>query len=317
VSGSDVCERHRYRWAGRSDHAHPRCDRPQWLVCRDCGDRLHAACGASSRVKCVPCSVRYRRRVRRVFASGWTDNPLQRVYMLTVTPPGDDLHALPSGEVCPCTPEGGVSVPLFNATAGRSFSKLMVYMRRAYGDVQYGRAAECQDGKRRADEDNGRQAIHFHVLMRVERWQQLEHDYRPKDPYCALRLMIERCGFGHAIKLDLASEHAAHYCAKYVSKSAVDRDSMPWLDLATGEVTRASHYRTWSASRRWGSTMKAIKQEQAAWARAEEAAAAVAPATQPVLLAGAEGAGPLDPNTDYSTATLAVRGLSEWKETAL
>ena len=242
-----------------------------------------------------------------MFLSGWTESPNQRVYMLTVTAPGDRWHALPSGDVCRCTPEGGVSLPAFNATAGRGFSKLLVYMRRRYGDVQYGKAAECQE----------RGALHFHVLMRVEKWRALERDFRQNDPFCELRSLVERCGFGHEIDLGLAGSQQATYWAKYVSKTAADRDSMPWLDFRTGEVTRANRYRPWSASRRWGSTMKPIKQAQAAWAIAKASPLRGADATEAGTPAGAIGAGPLDHNTASSTGSTIETGVIEWKAATL
>jgi hypothetical protein len=187
------------------------------------------------------------------------------------------------------------------------FSRLITYMRRRYGKIQYCKAAEVQD----------RGALHFHVLMRVEDWHSMERDFRNGDPFCSLRMLIEHCGFGHEIDLTLASENQASYCAKYVSKTATDREAMPWLDLSTGEVTRANRYRPWSSSRRWGSTMKSIKQAQAAWAIAKAAAPAAADAAEAGTPAGAVGAGPLDHNTASSTGSTIETGVIEWKAATL
>jgi len=65
-----------------------------------------------------------------VFASGWSDNPLKVMVMLTVTAPGDHAHALRNGQPCPCTPEGGISVGEFNTLAGQAFNRLMQDLRR-------------------------------------------------------------------------------------------------------------------------------------------------------------------------------------------
>jgi hypothetical protein len=128
------------------------------------------------------------------------------------------------------------------------------------------------------------------------------------DPEAPLRLLAIKHGFGHSVDLQLVtSESAASYCAKYVSKSASDRDRLPWLDRATGEVvTGCRRYRTWTASRRWGLTMLALKRAQAAWfleaAAGEPAQGANAP--EPIT-GGATGTAkpsPLDPRIPSYTA---------------
>jgi hypothetical protein len=305
---------HQLRYAGRTNEPHHSCERPYWLGCL-CGYRIASRCGASARSRCGPCSESYRRRVRRVFQSGWTDRPTDRVLLLTVTAPGDREHFLRDGSPCPCTPEGGMSVAESNSDASKRFNRLMQQIRRRYGKAsQYAKAAEIQDGKRRRDHV-GRGALHFHILLRVERPDLMLRDYRASDPECPLRVMVERYGFGHSMDLQVVEVTTASYCAKYVSKSADDRSDMPWLDRQTGVVVSGNgRYRTWTASRSWGLTMKAVRAAQAAWWQAGQASGGETPAAGRQAGAGvaAEG-GPLDPNTmSYTSAVFASRliGLS-------
>ena len=151
------CGEPKWRWAGRSKAPHDRCDRPERLVCSGCDAVRVRRCGRSSRVACVPCSESYRHRVRRVFESGYSDRPTDRLYLLTLTAPGRRQHRRKDGRFCACTAEGGVTLAEWNASAGGRFNDFMTYLRRLLGDVQYARAAEVQ----------GRGALHFHVLLRL------------------------------------------------------------------------------------------------------------------------------------------------------
>lgn len=240
-----------------------------------------------------------------MFLSGWTDRPTERLVLLTVTAPGEQEHLLRDGSLCPCTPVGGISVAEYNATASERFNRLMQALRRKYGEeLQYARAAEVQDGKRRHD-GQGRGALHFHVLLRLDHPRRLLQDFKPSDPYCVLRQLVESHGFGHAVDLQEVPESVASYCAKYVSKSADDRQQMPWLDRRTGEIVEGNgRYRTWTASRKWGLTMQAVRAAQSAWfregsdpegPRGADAAGGRQAADAAVPQAGE--AGPLDSNT--------------------
>src|SRR5207245_11522600 len=112
----------------------------------------------------------------------------------------------------------------------------------------------------------------------------------------------EHHGFGHEIELEIATETAAHYCAKYVSKSCDDRQALPWLDPNTGEIrTGNGRYRPWSASRRWGATMTSIRATQAAWAQAAEATAG-----EPPQAAAPADAAALEPKTHRYTNDPAI-----------
>jgi hypothetical protein len=206
-----------------------------------------------------------------VFASGLVHG--QVLLQLTLTAPGDDLHFRADGQPCMCTPAGGINVAEFNANIGTYFNRFITSVRRTIGHVAYAQAAEVQDGKRRED-GCGRGALHKHITLRcsprtaallLSMWDE-------RDPDCALRVLAMRMGFGHSMKLDVqpAEERArvrwAGYCAKYAAKSCDDRNSMPWLNKATGEVEDGqARYRTWSASRDWGLRMCEVKQLQREW----------------------------------------------------
>jgi len=307
-----VCGESKWRWAGPSKEAHPRCDRPERLVCQGCDAVLVRRCSRSSRVACIPCSESYRHRVRRVFESGYSDRPTDRLHLLTVTAPGRRQHRRNDGSWCRCTPKGGVNLAEWNASAGANFNHFMTYLRRLVGDVQYARAAEVQE----------RGALHFHVLVRLPAGTDVRALWAPGDPDCPLRLLAIRWGFGHEIDLqavDCSSSRAANYCAKYVSKSASDRDSLPWLDVRTGEVTTGcSRYRVWTASRRWGLTMAAIRAAQAAWWQADSAGGGREGAQRPEAGAGGtdgrQAGGALDHSSrSYTAVVRSAGGVPCWQ----
>lgn len=286
---------HAYRFAGRAEPI-DRCDRPTRLICLLCGLVLVTRCSASSRAKCAPCGATYRGRVRRVFASGWTDRPTDRLYFLTLSAPSEHgPHAMPSGDVCPCTPEGGIHLAEWNATAGRRWNDFITDLRRDLGPAEYCKSAETQD----------RGALHFHALIRTDQVLNLRW----------VRQLAMHHGFGHEVTCDLLdgeqhSKRASGYCAKYASKSADDRELVPWLDRRTGElIVGAPRLRVWTASRRWGATMAQIKATQAAWARREAEAAAEAPASPAAAPADPTEAGPgLDDRPASATDTGASYG---------
>lgn len=263
-----VCERPKWAYGGRSVFGHEACERPMRLVCGGCGASVVTRCGRSSRAKCAPCGETYRRRVRRVFLSGWSDNPRYRLWLLTVTAPGQRVHRRPDGSVCACTPPGGVSVAGWNYRSGERFNRFMQDLRRRYGNVQYARAAEIQ----------GRGAIHFHILFRSCGYRGLsaqEAALASGDPDAPIRLLAMKHGFGHEVDLQMVEgDWAAGYCAKYVSKSCDSREGVPWmaLDPDSGELIEVrghGRFRTWTSSRRWGSTMAEVKRAQAAWVLGE------------------------------------------------
>lgn len=227
------------------------CDQPMFLL-HSCGATSVARCNNHRASKCVPCSWRYRRRLVRIADDGAPAGG--HLYMGTWTAPGAHEHRMPSGDLCPCTPEGGVNLAEWNPSASGRWNVMRGQIKRAVPDLQYLRVVEVQK----------RGALHLHVLL----WSPV-----PLDKAFLRRLAIAN-GFGH--EFDLApivpgSRRHAYYVAKYVSKACDSRSEVPWnhedVDQATGEIvqrTGPGRYRTWSSSHGWGLTMKAINEVCAA-----------------------------------------------------
>lgn len=272
------------------------CQAPKRLVNVVSGEVLVVDCSSSRRNRCEYCATRYRRRVRRVFDSGWTDSPADRMQLLTLTAPGSDVHYLPSGEACECTPPGGVVLGQWNASAGARWNDFITDVRRSIPgceSLQYCKAAECQQ----------RGALHFHAMVR-SRVNLLKHRRK-------LRQLAIRHGFGHAVDVQAVSmgegmrSSAASYCAKYVSKACDDRDAMPWMDADGELIVGQGKYRTWTCSRAWGSTMRQLRREQREWAamcaavREAQRTGWAAGGVERPAGAGAGVAGPLDPSSHH------------------
>jgi hypothetical protein len=87
-----------------------------------------------------------------------------------------------------------------------------------------------------------------------------------------IRGIAIQVGYEHSILLAdvrAGSSKGAEYVSKYISKSAGALWAVPWrarvVNIETGEVTRRlvkARYRTWSASRRWGITMRSCELRQ-------------------------------------------------------
>lgn len=235
------------------EHRLPDCEQPKLFRCEVTGAVELRRCDATRVQVCEPCAVRYRRRVRRVAYSGAMLPG--RVFMVTLTAPGSERHRVgrsPQGPWCPCTPAGGVDLARWNGEAAARWNRLQWDIKRVCGvEFEYFRAVEAQE----------RGALHFHVLVRVTAGAMV--------PLAKLRRLAIRHGFGHEVDVqELADENgrerAAGYCAKYVSKASGDREAVPFVHRATGEVG-AGRWRTWTCSRRWGSSMKAIRRAQFEW----------------------------------------------------
>lgn len=276
-----TCERPAWRFAGRAEReSHERCERPEWLVCVGCDARVLKRCGRSSRAVCGPCSETYRRRVARVAHSGFEVVGRQVVHVLTLTAPGERAHRLPSGELCRCTPVGGVDLATWNGALGRRWSRFVDALRYHFGDVQFFAAKEVQR----------RGALHLHVPIVFERHQAVRVD--------SIRQLAIDHGFGHEVALDRVepgsrqAQRAGWYVAKYVTKAATDRDSVPFVHPITGEVGHG-RWRTWTCSRRWGLSMASVRAAQRAWV--QEGGGGPGPVAPEVLPVGPQA--PLDPNT--------------------
>lgn len=252
------------------------CASPLVARCADgCGrvDVWH--CSNHRESKCSPCALRYRRRVRRVaedgllrrspggpvspplmsasWAHGRSGQPPAHMYLLTLTAPSDRPHQrfIPGRRgrhgACGCWSD---NLAVWNAGASGCWNRLRTSMSREWS-VDYFRATEVQDGHRGG---SGRGALHHHVLLVVS------------EPVSVDRLHELATAAGYGCVMDLeplepGSRKAARYVAKYVTKSADQREIVPWsresVDRQTGEITEDHRptFRTWSASRSWGLTM--------------------------------------------------------------
>ena len=209
---------------------------------------------------------------------------------------GCDARAGDECVACPCTPEGGVHIGQWNGVCSARLNRYIGDLRRLTGvQVQYFRAVEVQ----------ARGALHFHLILRMERSRGIAVTTK------ALRELAFKHGFGHEVKLDpVDSSRAASYVAKYVSKACSERASMPWVDRKTGEVCAGNgRYRVWTASRRWGLTMAQVRAAQAAWWAGQLASTGGAPGGAGARPAwpGPASAGPLDPSSQsYATGQLSL-----------
>lgn len=247
------------------------CENPGWRFCVRCGAEGVMACGSSRRSRCTPCARKYQGRVAQVFEQGIVLGQELGdgvVVGLTVTAPGNRQHSMPSGDVCPCTPVGGIDVGEWNATFTARMNRVLEGIRRGEASplidgkrqtvpLSYAQAREPQDGKRRPD-GIGRYALHLHGALYRTDGQVLELDVR------ALRKLVMRHGFGHELKVKPLSPSAgARYFAKYVADASDIRDSVPFGRDGLGRRRKAT-YRCWTASRNWSVTMKVVKAQQVA-----------------------------------------------------
>lgn len=244
-------------------HVDPRvgldCDTPMRWQCHCCRATTARACRAYRESVCRPCAGRYRRAVRAVAHSGMVAQRSSRgfLYLLTLTAPGERAHSLPGGQMCRCTPVGGVHLADWNASHSQRWNQLRTNLRRDHEGLEFMRGVEVQT----------RGALHDHAMI----WSPT-----------ALVLSEVRgramdAGFGHSVDLascEPGSRKAAYYVAKYVTKACDARGRVPWsadvVDLATGIASRMTvpgRYRTWSCSRGWGLRMADVRATALAYAR--------------------------------------------------
>ena len=161
-------------------------------------------------------------------------------------------------ESCRCAGRMVGGLGSWNASAGKRWNVLRGALGRLYPGAEFFRAVEVQE----------RGAIHLHVI-----WWAL----KPLVLKDVQRLAVD-AGFGCVIDFKPAAAgdtRQAAYVSKYVTKATDQRGEVPWdvVDLETGEVeaVKDARYRTWSCSRGWGLTMKALEAgiREAAQKRAE------------------------------------------------
>ena len=254
---------HEFVYRGKADDpGSDWCERPNVLRCR-CGEVKTARCGATRDDRCRPCAEVHRRDIAAVVRSGAAGDRPEGFFFVTLTGPGADV--LPwDREACghrpgECSGEIGckverVAAGAWNATAPQRWSWFMTALRREVGDVQFGGSWEGQK----------RGVLHRHSLMRsMVSLRKME---------AAVRDCAARYGFG--VQVDVQSVTAscalevarrAGYIASYATKGG--ENLCETFCAATGEVLRGG-YRRWSASRRWGSSMRAVKCRRQGWAMA-------------------------------------------------
>lgn len=234
------------------------CDTPLLAVCRepDCGASTAIRCSNHRESRCKPCALRYRRRLTRVASDGMARHERSgHMGMLTFTAPSPDEHlgwSTPGRRgrprrQCGCFRHMAAGMGLWNASASSRWNHLRTLLAREYPGQQFMKAVEVQD----------RGALHLHVIH----WASTPIDLE------VVQALALRAGFGCV--LDYApcapgSRRAAYYVSKYVTKACDQRSSVPWdvVNTYTGEVTPVleAKYRTWSASRDWGMTMKTLRE---------------------------------------------------------
>lgn len=236
------------------------CEQPLRVRCALCSGFLVWACRAHRASKCLPCSERYRRRLIRVAESrpraGLALPDAGHGAFLTLTAPGTRPHRrwTPGrrGGGAPCVCHAAVLVDglgAWNASASACWNRLRTALSRS-GRLEYFRAVEVQK----------RGALHLHVIV----WSAEPLDVG------VVQAAALAAGFGCVVDLS-PLDPARHpgYVAKYATKGSDARQVVPWrrivqvLDEDTGELEELINpdpsFRTWSASRGWGLTMREIR----------------------------------------------------------
>ena len=253
------------------------------MVCVECGVSYPKRCQSGSRARCGFCSEIKAGDIAAIARSGWTDKPIDRAFMLTLTAPGF------TWDRSQCTHDGGRcsgargcksdpdALARWHAQLARNWSDFITYLRRALPGcrVEYMKTYEPQK----------RDAQHVHAPMSVE-GVVTEKRLRQVIAECA-----ERWGFGPQLDVSMVDTkrvglgecsegvaRAAGYVAKYVTKSC-DRMLTGIRMIDADGTERMGRLRAWSASRGWGDTMKRCAERRAQWMAAEAlSAAGMAPA---------------------------------------
>jgi len=175
--------------------------------------------------------------------------------MLTVTAPAEDEHLgwvvdwdrKTPRAVCGCEGQIIGGLGSWNASAGKRWNRLRGELARLYPGIVFLRAVEVQE----------RGAIHLHVIV----WTPEPLVLRE------VQALALDAGFGCVIDFKPAKAgdtRQAAYVSKYVTQATDQRGEVPWdvVDRESGEVVAVSgaKFRTWSCSRDWGLTMKAVEE---------------------------------------------------------
>jgi hypothetical protein len=231
------------------------CDKPLQVLCGEgCGAKTVIRCKNHRETRCGACSTRYRLKVRRVASDGMLLRAASGYQgMLTLTAPSEGEHigwvvawdGKSPRAVCNCDGQMVGGLGSWNASAGKRWNRLRGELVRLYPGMIFFRAVEVQK----------RGGIHLHVLVWTSTPLVLQE----------VQTLAVHAGFGCVIHFQPAKAgdtRQAHYVSKYVTKATDQRGEVPWdvLDQATGEVqaVKEAKFRTWSSSRDWGMTMKAV-----------------------------------------------------------
>lgn len=261
-----------------------KCERPNLMFCVRCGCSADVRCQSSRRSDCGYCASIYRRSVRQVCEDGINKVADGAALCLTVTGQGDRLHCRrhkhcevtgPECDPCPCTPVGGCDVGEQNATFTARLNRVLEAIRRGEASPKVkGRRAPVPleyFAGREPQLKTGRGALHAHIPLVRSDGKVLQLDKR------LLRDLLMRHGFGHSMYLDRlsTSKHPgskrgyrrtrslSFYVSKYVSDAADNRAAVPWR--APGpDPDKGKRWRTWTSSRGWGSSMKAVREARRA-----------------------------------------------------
>jgi hypothetical protein len=233
------------------------CDQPLRSVCVRCDHLEFWRCDSYG---CTFCGERKRKRLARLVDNGSAIHLRNgmRGYFLTLTAPGVRDHkrwyqgVRPSRRVdCGCHLHGFTDGQ-WNAQESACWNRLRTAMTRDRSIIFAG-AVETQE----------RGMLHRHVLVFAD--EGLDYD--------DVQTLAVAAGYGCVLDIEpvRSAEKAARYISKYVTKSASGRAVVPWekLDPETGELHgKRATYRLWSSSRKWGVTMKQMRSDMAAQARA-------------------------------------------------
>lgn len=282
---------HEWTVSGRWHLPVPGCEDPLRLVCRRCMEGRGIRCGTSRSSRCEPCAATYRQRVAVVAGSGAEVLGVRGLFA-TVTAPGAAAHFHADGRRCRCTPEGGVDLATWNASAAARFNRFLQELSRKMDADIITFDAEGKKSRVRgltyfkAAEVQRRGALHYHVMIK-------RLDGKPSRLSRALlRRIAVRHGFGHSVDVQRLEPGHAQYVAKYVAKASNERQDVPWsgksyekpinphhkvlrargevVDVRTGEIVgnatpalvTVASYRTWSKARSWGRSMREVRADQ-------------------------------------------------------
>lgn len=273
-SGSGVADcSHSLRVKGythRGSHSRMDCAQPLRAVCEKCGWQTYWRCNCSSAEKCADCAERRRKLVARLVDVGTSTRlGTGHTYFLTLNGPGEQEHKRwrqgRGGNDRPACDCHRVWVEMrkgdWNKQESACWNRLRTALSRLCGELTYIGSVETQS----------RGVLHRHVVLNSARVLLPEE----------VGALALAAGYGcvHDLQPVRSAAKAAWYISKYVTKSSGERSGVPWraevLDKATGEVRvmeTTPTFRTWSAARNWGYTLKGLREIAKAQARAREQA---------------------------------------------